>query len=635
MTVKNRFVMPPMGTNLASPDGFVTDPMIGYYEAKAKGGVGLVIVEVTSVEYPRGSAVPLQLCIDDDKFLPGLTALAGAIKGGGARAVMQLVHAGGACRSTVAGVRAVAPSPIPRVGTDIPEELTAAQIADLVDKFARGAERAARAGFDAIELHAAHYYLMAQFLSAAWNRRRDDYGGDLEHRARFVLEVVRAIRARVGRGFPLWCRINGMEYGVERGTTLEEAQLLAGMLEDAGTDAVNVSACGRGPIHASAWPVGGKMLPPMAHPPGLLLPLARAIKSKVGIPVMAVGSLTPEVGESAIAGGQTDMVVVGRALVADPELPNKVAAGRLDDIVPCIACLRCRDRLLEEKTTIGCSVNAAAGKERHSLIVAAAKQKRVLVIGGGPAGLEAARVAAIRGHRVTIVEKSRRLGGQLNLAAVPPYKQRIATFTTYMARQIDKLGVTVMLDTEATPELVERLKPDAVVLATGVAPVIPEIAGLDRMKVVTAEDVLSGKAETGPRVVVIGGELVGCETAEYLAEKGKNVTVTRRGPGMATKMGAALRTLQLERLGAAGVRLLPGVKYQRATEKGLVVINPQGQEELLEADTLVLAAGSRPDTTLSRALAGIVPEVHGAGDCLEPRGILEAVGDGFRTGRDL
>lgn len=635
MTVKNRFVMPPMGSNLADSGGYVTDDMLAYYEAKGRGGAGLVIVEVTSVEHPRGSAVALQLAIDDDKYMPGLTELASAIKRGGARACMQLVHAGGARRSVVAGLRSIAPSPIPRVGTEIPDELTVGQIKELEDKFVRGAERAARAGFDAIDLHAAHYYLMAQFLSAEWNRRRDDYGGDLENRARFTLEVVRGIRGKLGRDFPLWCRINGVEYGLDHGTTLEEGQLTARMLEDAGTDAVDVSACGRGPVHASAWPMGGRMLPPMAHPAGTLIPVAEAIKRKVGIPVMAVGSITPEVGQAAIARGQTDMIVVGRGLVADPELPNKVAAGRLDDIIPCIACLRCRNQVVEERKPIACSVNAAAGNERRAVIKPVSKPKKVLVVGAGPAGMEAARVAAMRGHHVTLAEKDRRLGGQLILAAAPPHKQKISTFTPYLARQLDKLGVRVMLDTEATPELVEKLKPDALVIATGGTPIRPDIPGADRMNVVIAEEVLSGKAKVGKRVVVIGGELVGCETAEYLAEQGKQVIITRRGPGMATKIGIELGAMQLQRLAALKVRMLPGVKYVRITEKGLLVVNPEGKEELLEADTIVLAAGAIPNDSLSSRLRGKVSEIHVAGDCVQPRGIMEAVGEGFKIGAGL
>ncbi len=626
LRLKNRLVMAPVGTNFASPDGYVTERLRDYYEERAKGGVGLIIVEVSCIDQPVGKALGRQIAIDDDRFIPGLTQLAQVIKSHGACAAVQLHHAGRAAKSGISGLQPVGPSSIrlPLPGFEPPRELSLGEIEEIIRRFAKAAERAMKAGFDGVEIHAAHLYLIAQFLSSASNTRQDGYGGDLKGRARLLLEVIQAIKGSVGQGYPVWCRINAREYGTESGITVEDAQEVAQMVQNAGADAIHVSAYGSG-IHSLI------MVPDL---PGALVHLAEGIKKVVTIPVIAVGRInTPEIGERVLQEQKADLVAMGRALIADPELPKKTASGRLDDIAPCVACLNCAEKIQWEDGDLECMVNAAVGREREYRISAAEKRKKVIVVGGGPAGMEAARVAALQGHQVLLYEKDQRLGGQLLIAALPPNKGRLDALTNYLAAQVRKLGVDVQLGKEATPAIIQGSKPDVVILATGVTPVTPEISGIDRAQVVTAQDVLSGKAEVGERVIVLGGELVGCEIAAFLAEKGKRVTITRRGPRMAVKVARTYRTVLLDTLASTGVTMLTGVEYEKLTRKGLTITTKEGKRQTIEADTVVLAVGARPNIRLFEALQGMVPEIYLAGDCVEPRRIVEAIHDGSRVAR--
>lgn len=635
MRLRNRIIMPPMGTEFATEEGYVTEQMKAYYEERAKGGVALVIVEVSCVDYPRGKALRGQISIGHDKYLPGLAELAEVIKRHGAKAAIQLHHAGRSTTTAIVGCQPVAPSPIAPPGYENPRELTAEEIGELVSCYALAAERAKKAGFDGVEIHGAHLYLIAQFLSAAWNRRRDIYGGSLENRARFLLEIIKQSREMVGSRYPLWVRVNGAEYGTENGITLEETQKVARWAEKAGADAIHVSAWGEG---AALYKFA---IVPMTEPEGLLVPLAEGIKKVVGIPVIAVGRIRPELGEKVLRDGKADFISMGRALIADPDLPNKVIAGNLEDIRPCLSCNSCTDlRTLE--TGMACQVNAAAGREREFFLAPAARSRKVLVIGGGPAGIEAARVARLRGHQVTLCEKQPQLGGQLLLASIPPYKSTIVRFTDYLVRQVMKLGVEIRLQEEASPALAEQLHADVVVVATGVIPFIPPIPGIDTAKTVLAEEVLLGK-EVGARVVIIGGEVVGCEVAEYLAAKGKAVTVcevaeyttdtgevVKRG-AFAEKTPPSLRLRLLDRLSKMGVRMLGGVKYEEIQDTGLLITTSEGGKTFLPADTIVIAAGSKPDTRLYEQLKGKV-EVYLVGDCARPGRIMDAVADGHRVG---
>lgn len=626
MELRNRLVMPPMVTQYASREGSVTDRTRNYYAARAAGGVGLIIVEATYVD-KAGHAFANQLAISDDKFIPGLSSLVQAIHKEGAKVAIQLHHGGRLAKSELSGRQPVAPSPVASSEGEIPKELSVEEIRKVVTNFADASFRAKKAGFDGVEIHGAHGYLIDQFLSRFSNKRRDFYGGDLQHRARFLTEVLNAAKERVGKDFPVWCRINGKEYGVPEGTSLEEGKQIARMAQDAGAAAIHVSASG---------PQSPIVLTSPTFVPAVIADLAEEIKRAVRVPVIAVGRITPEAGEMILAEGKADLVAIGKGLLADANLPIKSAAGRLEDITPCIICMACRDDLRSPAILgIRCQVNAALGKEEEYQISPAKKAKKIMVIGGGPAGMEAARVAALRGHQVVLYEKRSQLGGQLIQAAIPPHKDRIEPLIRYFQTQLKKLGVRIELGKEATAHTVEEIKPEVVVCATGIRATVPEIPGLSQVHVVQAGDVLEGKVEVGKRVVVMGGESVGCETAEFLAEKGKTVTVTRRGPEMALKVETVLRPFFLGRLREKGVTLLTGIRYTEITPEGLVVTTKDGQRRVIEADTIVLAAGSTPDKALYEEIKGRVPEVYLAGDCLEPRKIREAIGDGCRIALNI
>jgi len=529
--------------------------------------------------------------------------------------------------SSITGHQLVAPSPISLPGDEVPRQLTIAEIKEIVCRFADASARAKRAGFDAVEIHAAHGYLINQFLSAGSNKRQDEYGGDLGNRARILLDTISAIKGVVGDSYPLWCRINGREYGIEDGITTEEAQEIARMCQAAGTVAIHVSSYSYG--------TNSRHLPPSALPPGALIRFAEAVKQAVSIPVIACGRITPSIGEKAVDEGRADLIAVGRGLIADPQFAKKAVEGKLEDIRPCIVCGTCQSDMRSEKSNLYCRVNPAVGKERESIFSKAKKMKTVVVIGGGPAGMEAAIIAAQRRHRVTLFEKEQTVGGQLLIAAVPPYKGEFEEITKYLSTQLEKAKVSIKLGVEATMADIESINPDVVFLATGGVPFIPEIQGTETGNVVIAEEVLAGRVEVGERVIVIGGELVGCETAEFLAEAGKKVTITRRGQAMASTLAPNVREPLLGRLTNKGVTMLTSIHYEEVTVRGLVITSKEGQKHTIHCDTIVLAAGSKPNTKLLTALKDRGLEVYQIGDCLKPRSLLEALADGFHTARNL
>jgi 2,4-dienoyl-CoA reductase-like NADH-dependent reductase (Old Yellow Enzyme family)/thioredoxin reductase len=628
MTVKNRIAMSPMGMGFATREGLITERTKVYYATRAEGGVGLIIVECSCVDFPRGIHAFHRLVIDHDRTLPGLTELAQAIKKCGARASIQLNHGGRMVNSKITGLQPVAPSSIPYLSAafrqgEVPKELTVEEISEIVDLFARAALRAKRAGFDGVEVNAGHGYLLAQFLSPFSNQRRDSYGGPIENRARILIEVLQAVRKNVGDDYPLWCRINGQEYGVEDGFTLDDSKAVAKMVEGI----VNA-------IHVTAWGYGKDCLANYPETSGGLLPLAEAIKSVFAKPVIAVGRLTPELGEQAIEEGKADIIALGRELIADPEIPLKALSGRCDDIRPCIACFHCHDSGVMRDSSVECAVNVIAGREKDPAyeIKPAAVVKKIGIIGGGPAAMEAARVLSIRGHKVVLFEKEAQLGGQLTLAAIPPHKERIRPLTTYLMTQIEKLGVEIRLRTEASVEEIRSLNPDAVVLAAGGVPLVPQLPGVNLDHVVNAIDVLADRAEVGQKVVVIGAGSTGCEIAEFLFEKGKEVTVVEMRTELAADMGFRERVRLMLRITNRAINFLTSVKCSEIKKGGVWVMKKQEEEQFIPADTVVLSVGTRPNNSLLPLLEEEGFQTYPIGDCGKGARIVDAMGDAFRLG---
>jgi len=625
MRLKNRIVMPPMGTNYTTNRGYVTQRFIDYHEARAKGGVGLIILEITA-PCSEGKLISHQVTIADDSYIPELRQLTEVIHKYGARVAPQLHHGGRQINEDVSGHQPVGPSPIPGPSGETPRELTVDEIAEIVQQFGAGARRAKEAGFDGVEVHGAHQYLISSFLSSATNMRKDRYGGTLENKARFLIEILQSIRKEVGPDYPVWVRLNVQEYGMVNGITIEESKRLVPLIIEAGAQAISVSAYGIGSY---------VMRGPSPDLPGSFVPLAEEIKKVSSVPVIVAGRLDAEIAEQVLEEGKADLVAIGRRLIADPEWPNKVAEGRLDEINPCIGCLECLQRLMFAGSDTACAVNATVGRERECRIQPAGKVKKVVIAGGGPAGMEAARVAALRGHQVVLFEKESKLGGQLNVATIPPHKGDILPLINYLVSQIEKAGVETRLGAEATPELVMESSPDAVVIAAGGIPIIPDIPGADRPNVITASQALSGEADIRQNVVVIGGGMVGCETAHFLAEKGKRVTVIEMLRKMAADMFPIVRRRLIDGLREKKVVMLTGATCEAITEGSVMVTPAEGQKQRIQADTIILAVGYKANDDLFKTLEGKVPEIYCIGDSSEPRRIIDAINEGYRVGLSL
>ena len=627
LAIRNRIVMAAMRTGgLVEPDGRFSQRAIDYYIARAKGGTGLITTGVIMVS--REVEPRLDAAILNSKLhLARLKELADAVHEHGAKIAVQLTAGFGRNihPKTLKGAVPVAPSPVPCFWDPsvIARELTREEIKQLVKAFRFAAELARCAGIDAINIHAHDGYLFDEFMTALWNKRTDEYGGNLEGRLRFPLEAIEAVKTGAGSDFPIIFKL-GLTHYFEGGREISEGLQIARRLEKAGVSAIEVDA---GCYETRHWAI-----PPPTLPRGCLVNLAEQVKKVVNIPVITVGRLGyPELAETILQEGRADFIALGRTLLADPEWPNKVRERRLEDICPCIGdyegCLVSRNKQLS------CTVNPRTGMETEFTIDPAQTKKHVLVVGGGPAGMEAARVAALRGHKVTLWEKSNALGGNLIPTSVPDFKQDYRSLINFLSVQINKLGVSIKLGRQATPGLIQKLEPDVVFVATGSTPITPEIPGIDKDRVVTAIDFLVGRKQAGKRVVIIGGGFVGCETALYLVQQQKNVVIVEVLDRVARDMFIAARMHVLKLLDDTKVRILTGTTVLEITDNGVLISDKAGKCSTLEADTVVLACGFKPQKKLYEALKNRVPELYAIGDCVEPQKVINAIWDGFHAAR--
>ncbi|MRR15441.1 MAG: FAD-dependent oxidoreductase [Deltaproteobacteria bacterium] len=627
LTLKNRVIFPPMGTMLPDEGGFISRELIDYHVARAKGGCGMNIIEVSAV-HPSTKG-PRTIGIYDDSFIPGLTKLAAAIRGAGGKACIQLWHAGRQTNSRVTGMPIVAPSPIPcPLCREMPAELTADQIHELAGAYGDAAVRAKQAGFDAVEVHGAHGYLIAQFMSAYSNHRQDEYGGSLENRARFALEVIRDIRRKTGPGFPVLYRLSADEY-VENGLTVEETKRIVRMLEKAGIDAVHVSAGVYGSL--------ARIIPPLDLTENPFLENAAAVKSVASIPVIAAIRFNdPVAADQSLGEGKADFVAVGRGHLADPEFCNKALAGDFDSILKCIGCNQgCVDRLFMQGLPVRCLRNPATGQERACELKQAVRKKRILVVGGGPAGLEAATTLQKRGHQVILIEKARRLGGQFFLAGAAPRKQAMADAALQMGRIAERAGVEIRLDTMFTQKLAAEMNPDEIIVATGSRPIIPDISGIDKSHVAAAPDVLEGRATTGNSVVVLGGGLIGVEVAELLCWQGKKVIVVEMLKNIAGGLGLTRKPQAVKFLADHGVTVLVNAKCLEIKDQSVIVEQNGETRTIGDIDSVVVAVGVKPDHAAEEAAKEAGYPCRVIGDARQAGRALDAIWEGAAMGREL
>lgn len=688
LNLRNRIVMAPMGSNYAESDGHCGERIQAYYEARAKGGVGLITMGVVSIAFPAGTAEPYQVGISKDEFIPGLKALTERVHAHGAKISLQLQHAGKTSTRDMAEGRDVwvpsIPPPPPqsdmmksvtlkevstfvRPSKDIPVTMRVmdkADIKQMVKWFADAARRAKTAGFDGIEIHAAHTYILAGFLSDYYNKREDEYGGSIENRARILLEVIAAIREQVGKDYPLWLRLDAIELGKDGGITIADCIAVAKMVEKAGLNAVSISA------YANLTSGASFTEAPIVHKPAGFLDWTAEISKEVSIPVIAVGRLEPQVANEAIANGKCDFVAMGRKLLADPELPNKLMANKEADIRPCIYCYVCVSQIFINQR-VKCAVNPATGQEHSLNVIMTDKPKNIVVVGGGPAGIEAAVTASNRGHKVTLLERSKRLGGTLFFAALA-YKEN-AKLLDYQIRQLKQSNVTVKLGITVTPELLKSFQPDEVYVATGASREMPNIngaalphvwSGEQLRQLLTGEVSPSTKAKLklfqrimvgtgnllgltknidalqrlshiwmplGKRVTIIGGGLVGLELAEFLGERGRQVTVLEPTRDLGVELSIVRRWRVLYNLAHLGVKLVKEAEII-SIDRQDVHYKVKDETKSVSSDTVVMAIGIAADRRLADAIVEAGFNAKVLGDSNQVAYIEGALDSGYRTG---
>jgi len=648
--IKNRIAVAPMNTaTLCEYDGTLTQRVVNYYLEFAKGGAGLIITTVFKVENEierlgvLGSMWPLV----SNKSSRILHELVSYVHSCGSKIFAQLSPGLGRYASEAmidAGYKTVSSSslPAPFKPSVMTRELTAEEIERMVEAFGHAATIVATAEADGVEVHGHEGLLLDQFTTAIWNRRTDEYGGDLKGRLRFSVEILEAIKDAVGKDFPVtyryglkhfikgpwsdigpWASTLGRESYLEAGRDIPEGLEMAKLLEKAGYDGLHVDS---GCVESLYW-----AHPPMYQPHGCNVDLAAEVKKVVKIPVVVAGRLDiPEVAERVLEEGKADIIAIGRGLLADPFWPKKVQGGKIEDIRPCIGC---QDACLgPENVPLSCSVNPSRGRERLYPFQPVTKPKRILIAGGGLAGMEVARVATLRGHKVTLYEKNEKLGGHLIEAQVPDFKQDLRRLLAWYTVQLKKLKVEINLKTEVTPKLVREENPDVVIIATGSTPIIPDIPGINKPIVATCCDLLLGKKKIGDKVVVAGGGLVGCEAALWLAEQGKNVTVVEMLPEVITGIHQSNRSMLLDLLAEKKVQIMTNTKILEVTDEGIIILDRGSNRKSITCDTVALAIGLKPETALYGSLVSEISELYAIGDCKEPRKIHHAIWDAFAVG---
>ena len=618
MELKNRLVGAAINSRLSETGGFISQRLLNHYARRAQGEVGLIVVADGGVDLSHVNA-HTQLRVPDDSYIPGLAQLAQVIHDYGAKAVWQLQHAGWRTSQAVGLVQAVGPTPLTSRELGEPTRaLTLTEIKLLVRSFAHAARRAKQAGFDAVEIHGAHGYLLGLFLSSFTNWRQDDYGGDTRRRARLALEIVTAIRHEVGQEYPIIFRISADEF-VQGGLTVKETRIISQWLEEAGVDCMSVSGGTEG---VTAW-----TMPCMLVPRGNLVPLAAAIKEAVSVPVIAVGRInTPAMAESILEQGKADLIALGRPLLADPDWPRKVMAGKENEIRKCIYCNSCRRDPPPEGYPIMCLINPEIGRE-YEVEVAAPQLKRVLIIGGGPAGLEAARVAQLRGHSVTLWEEANQLGGN--------WSWLIQGYIIEMVKVLKKLGVRLELGKSVTTLSVTDMQPDAVLVTPRVVRPQLSIAVRDGEDVVWANEILDGTRRLNGEVVIIGTNNIACEVAYFLSRQKLKVTVI----GDTNKIGYGLEpgtaVVLAEQLKQRGVQFCFGFYVRGIQENRVLYQDSQGHGYVMKADAFVITEPDQPTTELADELEEMGLDVFPLPYCSQPGYAMRAIRIGASISRQI
>lgn len=639
--LRNKTVMAAMGMSQAEK-GFVNKAVLNHYAERAKGGVGAIIVEVTCVDSPLGLNTNGMLVIDDDKYIPGMTELASVIHEGGSKAFLQISHTGRGARRKIIGDQPVGPSAVAMpysymmgLANETPRALTIEEIKAIEEKYAQAALRAKKAGFDGVEIHSVGYYLGQQFLSKTANIRTDEYGGSRENRIRFHLNIIKRIRELCGEDFAVIVKLSVIEMGKDGGISMLDGLYYCKKLQEAGVDAIEVLA--------GIWSseAGKNQKPESAYSD--CMAVALCLVMKIGLALTAGGkkitligggrAQNPIASEKALKSGQCDLIFIGHGLLAQPNLVNLINEDREDEIRPCIGCGHCIDHQLQHGARAVCSGNAvlARGDNDHTIVPAETK-KKVVVIGAGVAGVEAARIAAMRGHTVDIYDSANEVGGQMNLACKPPFKQHLGLMKPYLERQLELHGVNVHLGKKMTKEDVLALNPDAVVCATGVINNNLPVEGAERT--INAVDILNG-ASCGKNIVVIGGGSIGCETAEFLAKKGKNVCIIEMTDTFAGNTGKTAQTILLGHLKGNGVKLLSESRVEIITPTEVIYKSKDNKTNSVKADTVVIAIGNRPDTSLYDSLKDDIEEIYNIGDSNGGGIIPNAVYDGYTVGNKI